>query len=194
MSELLIWLLATAVFQNVILTTGFGSSMLLRVLHKKSDVLKFGGILSFFLLATVLIDYPVDRWLGLSTEAKMLRPVVMVVIAALLYAIVTITLAQISVPFYKKIKPYVGPAAFNNLTIGLAMVANHKVDLTFLGTLGLALGTCLGFMLLGWLLLEGRSRVDTEAVPPAYRGVPLSFLFLGLTALALMGFSGVKLI
>lgn len=194
MSELLLWLLATAVFQNVILTTGFGSSLLLRVLHKKSDVWKFGGILSFFLIATVLIDYPVDRWLGLSTEAKMLRPVVMVVIAVVLYAIVTVTVAQISVPFYKKIKPYVGPAAFNNLTIGLAMIANHKVDLTLLGTLGLALGTCLGFMLLGWLLLEGRSRVDTAAVPASFRGVPLSFLFLGLTALALMGFSGVKLI
>lgn len=190
MSELMTMLLATALFQNTLLTTGFGSSMMLRVIHKKSDIWKFGSILSFFLIATVLIDYPVDNWLGLSTEAKLWRPLVMVAIAAILYVVVTVAVALISVPFYKKIKPYVGPAAFNNLTIGLAMVGNHKVTLTFSGTLGLALGTCLGFMLLSWLTLEGRARMDNNAVPAAFRGVPVTFLYLGIVALALLGFGG----
>jgi len=190
MRELLFWLFAAAVTQNVILTTGFGSSMLLRVLNKKSDILKFGGILSFFLIATVLIDYPIDIWMGLSQTAKLWRPVVMVGIAAALYAGVTAVTAALSVPFYKKIKPYVGPAAFNNLTIGLAMIANHKVALSFWETLGLAVGTCIGFMLLGWLTLEGRSRMDTANIPRSFRGVPVTFLYLGLVALAMMGFAG----
>lgn len=190
MSEMITWLLATALFQNVLLTTGFGTSMLLRVLNRRSDVWKFGGILSFFLIATVMIDYPVDRWLGLSTEAKMLRPLVMVLIAAVLYCVVTFAIAMISVPFYKKIKPYIEPAAFNNLTIGLAMIANHRVSLSFLGTLGLAVGTCIGFMLLGWLTLEGRARMNQAAIPSAWRGVPVTFLFLGIVALAFLGFGG----
>lgn len=190
MSEMITWLLATALFQNVLLTTGFGTSMLLRVLNRRSDVWKFGGILSFFLIATVMIDYPVDRWLGLSTEAKMLRPLVMVLIAAVLYCVITFAIAMISVPFYKKIKPYIGPAAFNNLTIGLAMIANHRVSLSFLGTLGLAVGTCVGFMLLGWLTLEGRARMNQAAIPSAWRGVPVTFLFLGIVALAFLGFGG----
>lgn len=190
MSEMITWLLATALFQNVLLTTGFGTSMLLRVLNRRSDVWKFGGILSFFLIATVMIDYPVDRWLGLSTEAKMLRPVVMVLIAAVLYCVVTFAIAMISVPFYKKIKPYIGPAAFNNLTIGLAMIANHRVSLSLWGTLGLAVGTCIGFMLLGWLTLEGRARMNQAAIPSAWRGVPVTFLFLGIVALAFLGFGG----
>ncbi len=194
MSELIAWLLATAVFQNIVLTTGFGSSLLMRVLNKKSDIWKFGLILAFFLVATVLIDYPVDLWLGLTTRAKLLRPLVMVAIAVVLYFAVTLITARISVPFYKKIKPYVGPAAFNNLTIGIAMIANHKVTVSFLGTLGLALGTCAGFMFTGWLLLEGRARLDQAAIPQAYRGVPVAFLYLGLVALALMGFGGSSLI
>lgn len=194
MSELLTWLLATALFQNILLTTGFGTSLLLRTLNKKSDILKFGAILSFFLIATVLIDYPVDAWLGLSTRAKLIRPLVMVAIAVVLYCVVTLVTALISVPFYKKIKPYVGPAAFNNLTIGLAMIANHKVTLTFWGTLGLAIGTCLGFMLLGWLTLEGRDRMDSAALPAAWRGVPITLLYLGIIALALLGFGGGKLV
>lgn len=190
MRDLLYWLFATAVIQNVILTTGFGSSMLLRVLNKKSDILKFGGVLSFFLIATVLIGYPIDMWMGRELAAKMWRPLVMVGIAAALYAAVTAVTAAVSVPFYKKIKPYVGPAAFNNLTIGLALIANHKVALSFWGTLGLAVGTCIGFMLLGWLTLEGRARMETSAIPPSFRGVPVTFLYLGLVALAMLGFSG----
>lgn len=194
MSELITWLLATALFQNVLLTTGFGSSLMLRVLNKRSDVWKFGGILSFFLIATVMIDYPIDNLLGLSTDAKLWRPMVMILISVAVYAISTLIVAHISVPFYHRLKPYLVPAAFNNLTIGLAMIANHKVTLTIWGTLGLAVGTCLGFMLMGWLLLEGRSRLDPLAIPAAFRGVPIQLLYLGLIALALLGFGGGTLI
>lgn len=194
MSELITWLLAAALLQNVLLTTGFGSSLMLRVLNRKSDILKFGAILSLFLIATVLIDYPIDAWLGLSTQAKRIRPLVMVAIAVVLYVAVTLVTAKISVPFYKKIKPYVGPAAFNDLTIGLAMIANHKVTLTFWGTLGMALGTCLGFMLMGWLTLEARTRMEAAPVPAAFRGVPITILYLGLIALAVLGFGGGQLV
>lgn len=194
MAELLTWLLAAALFQNILLTTGFGSSLMLRVLNKKSDILKFGAVLSLFLIATVLIDYPIDAWLGLSTQAKRIRPLVMVAIAVVLYGVVTIVTARISVPFYKKVKPYIGTAAFNDLTIGLAMIANHKVTLTFWGTLGLALGTCLGFMLIGWLTLEARERLEDAPVPAAFHGVPVTILYLGLIALALLGFGGGQLV
>lgn len=194
MSELITWLLAAALLQNVLLTTGFGSSLMLRVLNRKSDILKFGAILSLFLIATVLIDYPIDAWLGLSTQAKRIRPLVMVAIAVVLYVVVTLVTAKISVPFYKKIKPYVGPAVFNDLTIGLAMIANHKVTLTFWGTLGLAMGTCLGFMLMGWLTLEARARMEAAPIPAAFRGVPITILYLGLIALAVLGFGGGQLV
>lgn len=186
--ELIFWLLSTAVLQNVIMTTGFGTSLVLRVLNTKSDIWKFGAILSLFLIVTMLVDYPVDLWLGLGARAKLFRPLVMVAIAAAVYFVFTVIVARVSVPFYKKIKVYVGPAAFNNLTIGLTMIANHKVSPSFWGTLGLAIGSALGFMLIGWLLLEGRARLDTYAVPVAFRGVPISLLYLGIIALALLGF------
>lgn len=188
MNEMLVMLIATSLFQNVVLTTGFGSSLALRVIYRKSDVWKFGGMLSFFLIATMAIDYPLDHWLGLGLEAKLLRPLVMVLVAMALYCLVTVITAAISVPFYKKLKPYLVPAVFNDLTLGLAMVANHKVTLTFWGTIGLAAGSCIGFMLVGWLILEGRSRINSHAVPLAFRGVPVILIYLGLAALAMLGF------
>ena len=188
MNEMLVMTTATALFQNVVLTTGFGSSMALRVINRKSDVWKFGGMLSFFLILTMAIHYPLDLLLGLSLQAKLLRPMVMVLVAMTLYTAVTLIMARISVPFYQKWKPYLVPAVFNDLTLGLAMVANHKVTLTFWGTMGLAIGSCLGFMLVGWLILEGRSRINNHDVPLSLRNVPVILIYLGLAALAMMGF------
>ncbi len=188
MNEMISMLFATALFQNVVLTTGFGSSLALRVIHRKSDIWMFGGTLSFFLIATMAIDYPLDHWLGFGVWAKLLRPLVMVVVAMALYCGVTLITARISVPFYHKLKPYLVPAVFNDLTLGLAMVANHKITLGFWGTMGLAVGSCLGFMLMGWIILEGRFRINSHAVPRAFRGAPVILIYLGIAALAMLGF------
>lgn len=195
MSEMFTFLAATALFQNVVLTTGFGSSMALRVINRKSDVWKFGGILSFFLVGTMAIDYPLDRYLlDYSSAAKLLRPLVMALVAIALFCAVTVITARISVPFYKKLKPYLAAAVFNDLTLGLVMVDNHNITPGFWGTMGLAVGSSLGFMLIGWLVLEGRTRINSHGVPRAFRGAPVTLIYLGLAALAVLGFTGTPLL
>lgn len=188
MTEWLIWLLVMAVMQNAILTTGFGSSMLLRVTRRPRDILLFSGLLTGFSLLTVLIVYPLDLLLGNTAAAKMVRPLVMVVIAALLYLLTVLLLKKLLPAVYTRIQRMLSLAAFNNLTIGLALVANHKVTLTLPGTIGLVLGACLGFLLLSVLTAEARERMDNPGVPVAFRGLPGVLLFLGIVALALLGF------
>lgn len=188
MTEWLIWLLAMAVMQNAVLTTGFGSSMLLRITRRPRDILLFSGLLTGFSLLTVLIVYPLDLLLGNTATAKMVRPLVMVVIAALLYLLAVLLLKKLLPGVYTRIQRMLSLAAFNNLTIGLALVANHKVTLTLPGTVGLVLGACLGFLLLSVLTAEARERMDNPGVPAAFRGLPGALLFLGIVALALLGF------
>ncbi len=188
MTEWLLWLLAMAVMQNAILTTGFGASMLLRITRRPRDILLFSGLLTGFSLLTVLIVYPLDLLLGNTALAKMIRPVLMVAIAALLYLLAVLLLKKMLPAVYPRIQRMLSLAAFNNLTIGLALVANHKVTLTLPGTIGLTLGACLGFLLLSWLTAEARERMDNPGVPAAFRGLPGVLLFLGLVALALLGF------
>lgn len=188
MTEWLIWLLVMAVMQNAIMTTGFGSSMLLRVTRRPRDILLFSGLLTGFSLLTVLIVYPLDLLLGNTAAAKMVRPLVMVVIAALLYLLTVLLLKKLLPAVYTRIQRMLSLAAFNNLTIGLALVANHKVTLTLPGTIGLVLGACLGFLLLSVLTAEARERMDNPGVPVAFRGLPGVLLFLGIVALALLGF------
>ena len=71
----------------------------------------------------------------------------------------------------------------------MALVVNHQVRVALLPAVGLALGSCLGFLLLSWLTAEGMERLDNPDMPAAFRGLPATLVYLGLLALALMGFT-----
>jgi len=91
---------------------------------------------------------------------------------------------------FNRIKRLVPVAAFNNLVIGIAIIINHQFAVNLPGAIGLALGTCAGFLMLSWLTTEGIERLDNPDVPKAFRGLPSVLLYLGILSLALMGFSG----
>lgn len=188
-SSFLIFLFATAVTQNMVLTTGLGSSMLLRIVRHPRDLLRFFLLLSVFSVATVAIAYPFDNLIGTGFSAKLLRPLMIVAIAVLLYGLTALICGKAFPAFYARINRQLPLAAFNNLVIGVALICNHSFALSFFGAIGLALGCCAGFVVLSLLTAEGVQRLDNPAVPAAFRGVPATLIYIGLLALAILGFS-----
>ena len=59
-NELLSFFVTIALLQNIVLTTGFGSSSVLRVVRKPRNVWLFSGLLTVFSVLTVIIAYPLD--------------------------------------------------------------------------------------------------------------------------------------
>ena len=53
LQEFFVFLLATALLQNLVLTTGFGSSVMLRIVRRPADIWLFGGFLTAFLPAAL---------------------------------------------------------------------------------------------------------------------------------------------
>ena len=80
-------------------------------------------------------------------------------------------------------------AAFNSLIVGVALVANVQFTSTISGIIGLAVGACLGFTLLTFIVDEGIERLDNPDMPDAFRGMPATLVYIGILALALMGFT-----
>ena len=184
MGEMLPLLLSAAFIQNVVLTTGFGSSVMLRTTRKRRDILPFSILLCLFTVLTVLICFPLDALIGTSVVAKWCRPLMIVMVTALLYIAVALLLKKRFSAVYARVRRLLPMAAFNNLVIGIALIVNHQFAVGLPGALGLAFGACLGFLLLSWLTAEGMERLDNPDVPGAFRGLP------SVLALALLGFSG----
>ena len=149
--QFLVFLLATAFIQNLVLTTGFGSSIMLRIVRRPGDIWLFGGFMTAFSVLTVLIAYPLDSLIGTGQAAKLLRPLMMVAIAAVLYALASFWLHRALPSVYRRVSRLLPLAAFNNLVIGIALIINHQFALGLAGAIGLSLGACLGFVLLTWL-------------------------------------------
>jgi Na+-translocating ferredoxin:NAD+ oxidoreductase RnfA subunit len=110
-------------------------------------------------------------------------------IAVVLYTVITPIFAKAAPRMYARIGKLFPLAAFNNLVIGVALICNHSFSLSLFGAIGLALGCCVGFVVLSYLTAEGIERVDNPDIPAAFRGLPILFLYVGLLALAVMGFS-----
>lgn len=190
MSQFLWFFLVGAVLQNVVLLTGFGSSVLLKTAHKRRNILPFGALLCLFSVLTVLVCYPLDMLIGTGIAAKWFRPLMIFGVTAALYCLVVPVMKRFAPKLYARAGRLVPLAAFNNLVIGIALIVNHQFVLSLWGTLGLSLGACAGFLLVSWLIAEGIERLDNPDVPKAFRGLPAVLLYLGILSLALMGFSG----
>lgn len=189
MKDLLTYLLAAALIQNLVLTTGFGSSMMMRIIRRPGDLLPFGLLLTTFSLLTTLIIHPLDGILGTGFWEKLFRPLIMVAITAALYILFSL-LIRLRVRLSRRVGHLLGLAAFNNIVIGVALILNHRFAATLPVAIGFSVGSCLGFVLLSLVLTQAARRADHPAMPDAFRGLPATLLYMGILALALMGFSG----
>ncbi len=188
-SRVLALLFATAVTQNLVLTTGLGSSMMLRITRHPRDLWRFFLLLGGFSVATVAIAYPLDQLIGIGFWAKLLRPLMIMGIAVVLYFIAALIFRYAAPAAYSRISHQLPLAAFNNLVIGVALISNHSFALSIFGAIALAIGCCGGFLVLSLLVYEGLQRMDNPAVPAAFRGLPLALIYIGLLALAVLGFA-----
>ena len=192
MSEILIYFLIAATMQNMVLTVGLGVSPMLKLIRRPSQLLTFGGLLMGFTLCTAAVFYPVDMALPVdSWVARLLRPFIVIALVTVLYLAFTALVSRFAGGWYRKVRHLLPLAAFNTLAVGVVLLFNYQVKLDFFPALGLAAGAVVGFVVITALTVEGVSRVDNPDTPAAFRGLPVTFVYLGLLALALMGFEPV---
>ena len=187
LAELLSFFVSVALLQNVILTTGFGSSIMLHMVKKPKSIWLFSAILGVFSVLTVAIAYPLDQYFGTAAN-NYWRPFMMVGITVVLYVVISLLLRWLLPNFYHRVSRLLPMAAFNNLVTGIALVCNAHFGTNLAGNIGLAVGSALSFGILTWLTAEGMERMDNPDMPEAFRGAPSTLLYVGLLALALMGF------
>lgn len=188
LGEMIVFLLVTATMQNLVLTVGFGSSSLARMLRRPRQRHTYSRLLMMFSVLTTMLFYPIDRLLPTLWQAKLLRPLIAVAVTALLYIVFVLVMSRRFSEQYHRIRRFVPLAAFNNIVIGIAVVTNFQYPVSFLSAVGMAFGAALGFSLISSMSAEALERLDNPETPAAFRGLPGTLVYLGLLALALRGF------
>ena len=185
----LLYFLAAAFTQNLVLTTGIGSALTLKMTRRPENRVTFVTCLLAFSLLTIACFYPIDHALGTDETAKLLRPLILVALSAAWYLVAVLIFRRFLPRFFETVRPILPLAAVNTVVTGVGLITNHQFHCSFLMCIGLAAGACVGFFLVFLLLCEGIDRMQHEEMPKTFAGLPAQFLYLGILALALCGFS-----
>ena len=186
-TDMLLFFLFVATTQNLVLTTGFGASSMIKLVRRPGQLFRFGVLLLLFSVLTTALFFPIDALLPDTWFARMVRPLILLLLTGLLYLGCTAFLSR-SAEQYRPFRSILPLAAFNNVVIGVSLLINYQVSVSFFPAIGIAARGAVGFVLLSALTAEAVERLDNPDIPRAFRGLPATLVYLGLLALALMGF------
>lgn len=210
-SEFLLIVFAAIIFQNAIITRGLGSSKAVLLLSSNRKLLWFGGLLTVYMFFSALISWPVYQLLRGYNIASRLGLRYFYSLTTLLCAfLVFIALFYLTRAFLPKIHYHLRKMRvlilFNCAVLGTILIVFSSGDTllrtlglpsatnvgyaTLVQTLGFSLGSGIGYTVALILVNEGRRRLSMSDVPKAFRGLPVTLLYVGIFSLAIYGLIG----
>lgn len=181
-----------AVFaQNAIFTRALGVSRLVQLVgdDRTSSVL-FGLQLCITQVLMAPIAWYAGGWITPLTNRAQLRPLVyMACIAAVCVLEQLVLWAAKSLPYHSALLRIVPLAGLNSCVLGTVLVERTQ-SFTLGQSLGFGFGSGLGYVLAVLLVTEARHRLRSKAIPEAFRGLPITLVYIGVIALAIYGFTG----
>ena len=181
-----------AVFaQNAIFTRALGVSRLVQLVgdDRTSSVL-FGLQLCITQVLMAPIAWYAGGWINPLTNRAQLRPLVyMACIAAVCVLEQLVLWAAKSLPYRSALLRIVPLAGLNSCVLGTVLVERTQ-SFTLGQSLGFGLGSGLGYVLAVLLVTEARHRLRSKSIPEAFRGLPITLVYIGVIALAIYGFTG----
>ncbi|MGY0398503.1 MAG: electron transport complex protein RnfA [Ostreibacterium sp.] len=137
--------------------------------------------------------YLLTNYLLMPFNAKYLSTITYLTLAATLLS-VTNMMSRKTYPLLRKLLGiYLPLITINCSVLGVMLINTHKQSILNLSIYGLAiygLAISIASSLAIVLLFFIRERLDVADVPKPFQGVPITFITVGLMAIAFMGFSG----
>ena len=129
------------------------------------------------------------RLLAPLPNRAQLRPVVYLacIAAVCLFELVVLKLAK--GPRSGQLIRILPIAAMNSGVLGTVLVERTQ-SFTLEQSIGFGLGSGLGYLLAVMLVTEAQNRLRSRAIPEAFRGLPITLIYIGVLALAIYGFTG----
>ena len=176
--------------QNAIFTRGLGMSRLVQLV---GDERTSSWWFALMLCITQVLVAPLAFYAGsliapLPNRAQ-LRPIVYLACVAVVCLFELLILKLARGPRSGQLIRILPIAAVNSGVLGTVLVERTQ-SFTLGQSLGFGLGSGLGYLLAVMLVTEARHRLRSRAIPSAFRGLPITLIYIGVLALAIYGFTG----
>ena len=177
--------------QNAVFTRALGVSRLVQLV---GDDRTSSGLFGLQLCITQVLVAPLawyaGSWIAPLDNRAQLRPLVYVAcIAVVCLAEQLLLLLGRALPHSGQLLRIVPLAGLNSCVLGTVLVERTQT-FTLGQSLGFGVGSGLGYVLAVLLVTEARHRLRSKAIPTAFRGLPITLVYIGVLSLAIYGFTG----
>ena len=186
-------MLILAIFlENTVFTRALGTSTVLLMLRKKANLLLFGGVLTLITVIASVLAFWVNPLLADSPNKYYVTPIVYVLIISLVYIVALVVVKRLLKSLAEELVPMIHLSAFNCAVFGALLLAN-SYKMTLASTIGFGLGSGLGFTLAALMLAISYNYLNSDNIPKAFRGFPITMIYVGILSLAFYGLIGHQL-
>ncbi|MCL2013637.1 MAG: hypothetical protein FWG69_01470 [Oscillospiraceae bacterium] len=175
------------IIENTIFTCALGTSTALFIIRKKRGVLVFGAILTFMTLFSSFIVIIINALFPYLSDYNIYSPFIFVFIISVAYLLVLLGLRFVPQKIKSRIIPMVHMSAFNCAVLGALLIGATR-DMNPVEFIGLGLGMGIGFTLATFLISVSHDYLYSENIPKAFRGYPVTLVYIGILSLAFYGF------
>jgi len=169
--------------QNAVFTRALGVSRMVQLVgDDRTSSALFGMMLCITQVLVAPVAFLAGRFIAPLDNRAQLRPLVYIA------SIAVVCLVR-SLPRRAQLLRIVPLAALNSGVLGTVLVERTQ-SFTLGQSLGFGLGSGLGYVLAVLLVTEARHRLRSRAIPKAFRGLPITLVYIGVLALAIYGFTG----
>lgn len=176
--------------QNAIFTRGLGVSRLVQLVgDKRTSSWWFALMLCITQVLVAPLAFYAGRLLAPLPNRVQLRPVVYLACIAVVCLFELVVLKLAKGPRSGQLIRILPIAAVNSGVLGTVLVERTQ-SFTLEQSIGFGLGSGLGYLLAVMLVTEAQNRLRSRAIPEAFRGLPITLIYIGVLALAIYGFTG----
>ena len=176
--------------QNAIFTRGLGVSRLVQLVgDERTSSWWFALMLCITQVLVAPLAFYAVRLLAPLPNRAQLRPVVYLACIAVVCLFELVVLKLAKGPRSGQLIRILPIAAVNSGVLGTVLVERTQ-SFTLEQSIGFGLGSGLGYLLAVMLVTEAQNRLRSRAIPEAFRGLPITLIYIGVLALAIYGFTG----
>ena len=176
--------------QNAVFTRSLGVSRLVQLVgDERTSSWWFALMLCITQVLVAPLVYFAGSFIAPLPNRAQLRPVMYLtcIAAVCLFELLVLKLAK--GPRRSQLIRILPIAAVNSGVLGTVLVERTQ-SFTLEQSLGFGLGSGLGYLLAVMLVTEAQNRLRSRAIPEAFRGLPITLIYIGVLALAIYGFTG----
>lgn len=176
--------------QNAVFTRSLGVSRLVQLVgDERTSSWWFALMLCITQVLVAPLVYFAGSFIAPLPNRAQLRPVMYLtcIAAVCLFELLVLKLAK--GPRSGQLIRILPIAAVNSGVLGTVLVERTQ-SFTLEQSIGFGLGSGLGYLLAVMLVTEAQNRLRSRAIPEAFRGLPITLIYIGVLALAIYGFTG----